>query len=114
MSLTTRLLLFFLGTLACVLAGVSLSLYALAGAHPHRQADSSARAALYTLTAAAEAEHGWLEWDTKGRHLLLPADSAGNAIPWLVLDEEGRRVDSSPVVSRPELFSTQEMPAPGQ
>jgi heavy metal sensor kinase len=97
MSLNTRLSAFFLLTLALVLAGFSVSLYFLARTHLHRQAEERLRAALETLTAAAELETGGLEWEPQQHHLTLGQDAAEDQVRWTVHDpEEDRPVDRSP------------------
>jgi heavy metal sensor kinase len=115
MPLTTRLLLFFLGTLACVLAGFSASLFVLVRAHLHRHADASARAALDTLTAATEIDNKGLEWEGRKRQLRLPTDRAGQPLPWIVLGQHGRREDGSPdTEGGAALFAARTRePAPG-
>jgi heavy metal sensor kinase len=94
MPLTTRLLLFFLAALACVLGGFSLSLFALARQYLDREADAGSRAALDTLSAAVEFEPDGLEWEATGRRLSLPAP-AGEPVRWASLTGEGRRLDGS-------------------
>ena len=54
MSLTNRLMLFFLGTLALVLVGFSGALYLFAHAYLQQQADERLEAAANTLVAAVE------------------------------------------------------------
>ncbi len=95
MSLTTRLLLFFLGTLAVVLAGFSTTLYVLARTYLTHQVDERLAAALETLDAAVDREGPGLEWDAKDRHLTLGRDRGSDQVRWLVRDDHGRRVDAS-------------------
>src|SRR6516164_2479386 len=95
MSLTNRLLLFFLATLALVLAGFSASLYLAAQTYLSRQVDERLEGALDTLTAFVEREDPGLEWDTKERHLTLGQDGGAEQVRWLVRDERGRRAGVS-------------------
>ena len=69
MTLTTRLLLFFLGTLAVVLAGFSTALYFLASAHLHRQVEERLDASLNVLVAAVEIQPNGVEWEPNVRQL---------------------------------------------
>ena len=84
MTLTTRLLVFFLATLAAVLAGFSAAVYGLAGAHLHRQSQARLDAAINTLIAAAEFTADAVEWEPEQRRLSLDGADAGNRIQWLV------------------------------
>jgi heavy metal sensor kinase len=108
MTLPTRLSLFFLAALACVLVGFSLALYALAHSYLHRQADERLQAALNTLSAAAEVGPDGVEWEPHERRLILAAGD-GHTLRWLVTDEKGRRVDGSPGGSV-EFFSPGQHP----
>jgi two-component system, OmpR family, sensor kinase len=103
MSLTTRLLLFFLGTLALVLAGFSTTLYILARSYLTHQVDERLAAALDTLDAAVDREGPGLEWDAKDRHLTLGRDRGSDQVRWLVRDDRGRRVDASDNLDDPKL-----------
>jgi signal transduction histidine kinase len=94
LTLTTRLSLFFLGTLAVVLAGFSIGLYLLARIHLHRQLDERLEASLNTLVAAAELGPEGLEWEPAERHLRL-GSALGDRVVWLVADEHGQVVDRS-------------------
>jgi heavy metal sensor kinase len=89
MSLTGRLSAFFLGALACVLAGFSGSLYFLAHAHLHRQASARVQATLDVLVAAAETEPGSVEWDLHDRLLSFVAGDPNDSICWAVADGDG-------------------------
>jgi two-component system, OmpR family, sensor kinase len=92
-SLTTRVSLFFLGTLALVLAGFSVTLYALAQAHLHRQDDERLRAALDTLAAAAEVTPEGVEWEPHERQLSVGGPAA--PVYWVVHDPLDTVVDHS-------------------
>jgi heavy metal sensor kinase len=92
-SLTTRLSLFFLGLLAVVLVGFSLTLYLLARSYLHGQAEERLQAALDTLVAAAEVGPGGVEWEPAERSLAFRAAAPGEQLVWLVRDGRGRVVD---------------------
>ncbi len=95
MTLTTRLSLFFLGLLALVLAGFSLTLYVLARSYLHGQAEERLQAALDTLVAAAEIGPEGVEWEPAERSLAFRAAAPGEELVWLVRDDRGRVVDRS-------------------
>ncbi len=105
MTLTTRLSLFFTVSLAVVLVGFSVGLQALASRALYRQADDHLKAALNTLVAAAEINSRGVEWEPGQRLLALQVNRHDEPIAWLVSDEAGRRVDSSPLL--PPEFAAQ-------
>ncbi len=92
MTLTTRLLLFFLGALAVVLAGFSTVLYVLADAHLYRQADERLAALDRVMAAAIEIEPDGLDWEPSHRALSGP----DGGFLWQLCDESGRVIDGSP------------------
>ena len=98
MSLTNRLLLFFMTTLAAVLATFSLALYLLARSHLHALVEGQLDAALDTLVAAAEIHPEGVEWDTAERLVGFRAES----IVWRVSDPSGKIVDRSPEPLAPD------------
>ena len=98
MTLTSRLSLFFTGSLVMVLVGFSLCLHALASRALHRQADDRLYSALNTLAAAAEINAAGVEWEPQERHLALVLRPHDEPVAWLVSDESGQRVDSSAAV----------------
>jgi heavy metal sensor kinase len=95
LTLTTRLSVFFLATLALVLGGLSGALYLLTRAHLHRQAEERLQAALNTLIAAAEISPEGLEWEPAQRQLKLGPAALSNEIVWLIADDKGQTVDRS-------------------
>jgi heavy metal sensor kinase len=108
MSLASRLSLFFLVALALVLGGFSLTLFGLARHHLLGQFDERGEANLATLTAVVESDSHGLEWDTKGRTLIL-GNADGTPLEWGVFDETGALVAGSE--SGKELFYLTFMPA---
>ena len=79
LTLTTRLSLFFLGTLALVLVGFSATLYLFAKVYLHQQSEDRLDAALNTLVAAVEVKVDGVEWEPAERHLSF-ASSLGNQL----------------------------------
>jgi signal transduction histidine kinase len=94
-TLSTRLLVFFLATLALVLVGFSITLYFLARMQLTHQARERLEAAFNTLSAVAEVSAEGVEWDPAGRPLRLGTAAFGEPVPWLVGDDHGRVVDRS-------------------
>jgi two-component system, OmpR family, sensor kinase len=94
MTLATRLSLFFLFTLAVVLAGFSTALYSLAYSYLHRQMDDRLEATLNLLASDAEEDQGGLEWEPHERLIAVGAER-DEKIQWIVTDGEGNRVDVS-------------------
>lgn len=92
MTLTTRLSLYFLATLAFVLVGFSTTLYVLARIHLYRQMDERLDTALNTLVAAAEIDQNGVEWDMHERRLDL---GQYGSMCWTVSDGRGRCIDRS-------------------
>jgi heavy metal sensor kinase len=105
MSLTNRLLLFFLATLALVLAGFSTSLYLVARSYLSRQVDERLDSALTILTAFVEQEDPGLEWEIRDRHLTLGVDSGADQVRWVVRDDRGRHVATSPNLADNSQFA---------
>ena len=93
MTLTTRLLLFYLGSLVVLLAGFSTALYLVAQEHLYRQADERLDAALNTLGAAVEAAPDGVEWEPNDRTIRIAPGP--DQIAWVVTDDAGRVVARS-------------------
>ena len=94
MTLVTRLSLFFLVTLAVVLAGFSVALYSLAYSYLHRQRDDRLEATLNLLASDAEEDQDGLEWEPHERLVAVGAER-DEKIQWVVTDGQGNRVDAS-------------------
>jgi heavy metal sensor kinase len=115
MTLTTRLSVFFLGALALVLVGFSVTLYSLAHMYLYRQVDERLNAALNTLAAAAEVGAEGVEWEPHERQLALGAEGAAEPLFWTVRDPDGQLVPQAPILvaddflakASPELVSGQ-------
>jgi heavy metal sensor kinase len=94
-TLTTRLLLYFLGTLALVLVGFSTALYILATFHLNRQTEDRIEAMLNTLVAAVEVKPDRVEWDAEQRQIVFDTRAVGGPVAWMVRDDQSRVVDGS-------------------
>lgn len=105
MTLTTRLSLFFLAALACVLVTFSAALYLLAHRHLHRQLDDRLLAAARTLASAAEVEPDGVEWEPHNRPLTLAPGALGDQLHWVVTDDAGRVIDGSTQPDATELLA---------
>ena len=95
MTLTNRLLAFFLTMLALVLASFSLTLYLLAHEYLDGIAADRLDAALDTLAAAAELRTDGVEWEPAERQLRLGPARKTDAIAWSVSDPDGNVIDRS-------------------
>ena len=113
MKLSTRLSLFFLGTVALLLVGFSATLYGLASVYLLRQADERLEAALNTLVAAAEVNEGGAEWEPEERKLSFGRRTVEDQFLWVVRDDRGRRIDGSAPESGPLFQVFLSSPASG-
>jgi two-component system OmpR family sensor kinase len=104
MALVTRLSLFFLVTLAVVLAGFSTALYSLAYSYLHRQMDDRLEATLNLLASEAEEDQDGLEWEPHERLVAVGAER-DDKIQWIVTDGEGNRVETSKDVAAGQTAS---------
>jgi heavy metal sensor kinase len=93
MTITTRLTLFYLLTLAIVLAAFAASAYGLMRTVLYRQLAERSTGALDTLVAAAEIEPDGLDWEPESRKLHVSTEGQQSA--WAVFDGAGRRIDGS-------------------
>ncbi len=95
MTLTNRLLFFFLSALAAVLLGFSAALYLLANQYLYLQVDERLDTVVNTLSAAIESGSDHVEWEPKGRHIKLDFFAAGEQIEWIVADSQGQILGQS-------------------
>ena len=95
MRLGTRLTWFFLASLAIVLAGFSIALYAMAAQHLHRQEVERLESALNTIAAAAEIGPEGVEWEPAERSLSFGRRTLEGQFVWRVGDQQGNRIDGS-------------------
>ena len=104
MTLTTRVLLFFVAALAVVLAGFSATLYVLARSHLYAEVDARLEQALSTLAAAADTDAGGVQWDPREPQLALGRGSGREQVRWLVRDNTGNVIDRSANLPSDDFF----------
>jgi len=95
MKLSTRLMLYFMGALAAVLIGFSVSLYWLASKYLHRQVDERLEAAIRTLAAAAEVSPAGVEWEPNERSLGFGRRTLEGKFFWRIRNSHGGQLDGS-------------------
>ena len=95
MTLTKRLLFFFLGSLALILVGFSSGLYLLARIYLNRQAEERLDAATNTVLAAVEVGPDGVEWEPNDRVHSALGFISDSHFEWFVRDEQGLLVDRS-------------------
>ncbi len=95
MTLTTRLLIFFLSMLAFVLVSFSSALYILADNYLHRQVTERLAMVLNTIGAAIEVGPGGVEWELMDRQQRLRVAAFDEQVVWLVADDNGHMVAQS-------------------
>lgn len=95
MSLAGRLLLYFLGALAVVLLGFSVTMYALGWSYLHTRLDSRLTKTLAALEAAVHVEPDALEWKPSERRISIGLDPGPDEMRWAIQDNRGRLVDHS-------------------
>jgi heavy metal sensor kinase len=103
MTLTSRLLSFYLLALAVILLGFSAGLYVLARTYLYRQVDDRLETALDTLAAAAEIGPDGVEWEPQERILPLGQDSGEDQVRWLIRDDAAKVIDRSHNLGMQEL-----------
>jgi len=87
MTLASRVSLFFLASLAFVLAGFSTALYLLVHVYLDRQVDQQLGAMLATLSAATEINKDEVEWEPQEH--MLPREANENVVRWAVRGARG-------------------------
>lgn len=92
-SLTNRLMAFFLAALALVLSAFSLGIYLLAELYLSQQLEDRAAATLKTLLAAAEVRPDGLAWKRSQHKIEFWHESQPTI--WAVFDKSGILIDSS-------------------
>ena len=93
MSLATRLSGFFLAALALVLAGFSVTLFLLAGAHFERDMDEWMTLGLDGLLQSVSIDSDEVEWKPGARPRIPGAHPQDDPVRWAVYDDRGRVVD---------------------
>ena len=89
MKLSTRLSVFFLGMLALVLIGFSVTVYYVARHELYSKVDEEVAGLLYLLAAAAEVEDNSVEWKWEERDESLDFLLEKQGVQWLVTDSGG-------------------------
>ena len=95
MSLLNRVSLYFIGTLALVLAVYSAVLFGTMRHQLHEQFDEQLNGAFRTLVAAIEVEPDDVKFEPSDHTVALGSDARAEEIRWLVFDEQGLVVDRS-------------------
>jgi two-component system, OmpR family, sensor kinase len=93
--LGVRLTVYYVFSIAVILAGFSVALYAVAAKHLYRQVDERIEAALNTLVAAAEIGPEGVTWEPEERSLSFGRRTFEGRFFWRVADERGKRIDGS-------------------
>ncbi len=102
MSITNRLSIFFLSTLAIVLFGFSLTIYVLGDRYLHQQENDRLEHSEQTLVAAIEIHAEDVEWEPLERKVFLGEYSTLDQIRWALHDEEGNLIDCSQNLEIPD------------
>lgn len=95
MSLSTRVSLFFLCMLVCILLGFSLGIYMLAREHFLHEVEEELEAVLQTLVAAVEVGPDSVEWEPGDRRPMTVDIHHGSELTWVVHDDHGRVIQQS-------------------
>ena len=94
-TLTNRLLVFFLSMLAFVLVGFSSALYHLADVYLHQQSQERLETVLNTIGAAIETDSEGVEWEPMDRQQSLNFLTFNDQVAWFVTDSRGQIVARS-------------------
>jgi heavy metal sensor kinase len=84
---------FFLAALALVLAGFSVTLFLLAGAHFQRDMDERMTMGLDALLQSVSIDSDEVEWEPGARPTIPGAHPQDDPVRWTVFDDRGRVVD---------------------
>ncbi len=95
MRLGVRLTVYYVSSIAVILAGFSIALYSVAAKHLYRQVDERIESALNTLVAAAEIGPEGVTWEPEERSVTLGRRTFEDRFAWRVADERGQRIDGS-------------------
>jgi len=93
MTLASRVSVFFLASLALVLAGFSTALYLLVQVYLDRQVDQQLEAMLATLSAATEINKDEVEWEPQEH--MMPQEANGSGVRWAVRGARGGMLSHS-------------------
>src|SRR4051812_10178787 len=103
LSLTSRVTMFFLGVLACVLIGFAGTFYFLARTYLYRQVNERLEAGLDTLVAVAEVTDSGVEWEPATHSIFASQHPANRDMIWWVRDEKGRVLERAHDLAAPQL-----------
>jgi two-component system, OmpR family, sensor kinase len=95
LRLTTRLLVYYLASLAAVLIAFDVVLYSVLRAQQYHQLDSRLESALAALAAAAEFDEQGLEWEPQNRSIGVGRDRGPDQVRWTIHNRAGGIVDRS-------------------
>jgi len=98
-SLTNRIILFFMGSMACILVVFSFLLYLIVYLFLMFETESRTVSALNVLSAGVEVLSDGVKWEPSERQITLGEGIFGGTIEWAVLDKQGKEIDQSKVWS---------------
>ncbi len=99
LSLTNRLMAFFLVALAIVLTAFSIAIFFFARFDLNHELEDRAASTLETLVAACEVHQNGIEWEPQQHQISFWHEDQPTI--WAVFDPSGRMVDSSPAPTFP-------------
>ena len=103
MTLTTRILLFYMASLVVLLAGFSTTIYFFAKDYLQNQSEERLESALNTLSAAIEIHGDCVEWEANERVLRIATGPSKDQLAWVVTDPTGL------VVARSEQAASEDL-----
>jgi two-component system, OmpR family, sensor kinase len=105
MRLGVRLTVYYVSSIAVILAGFSVALYAVVAKHLYGQVDERIESALNTLAAAAEIGPEGVTWEPEERSLSFGHRTFEGRFAWRVADERGERIDGSATGEIDRMFA---------
>lgn len=95
LRITTRLLVYYLASLAAVLIAFDAVLYSVLRAQQYHHLDSRLESGLSALAAAAEFDEHGLEWEPQNRAIGVGRDRSPDQVRWTIYNATGGIVDRS-------------------
>jgi len=95
LRITTRLLVYYLASLAAVLIAFDAVLYSVLRAQQYHHLDSRLESGLSALAAAAEFDEHGLEWEPQNRSIGVGRDPSPDQVRWTIHTATGGIVDRS-------------------
>ncbi len=89
MTITTRLMFFFLSMLLLVLIGFSVAMYLVADHYLNQQVEERLATVLNSVCGAIETDTEGVEWEPGERRQVLEFSSLDDQLVWWVKDEQG-------------------------